>query len=60
MYDPETKLLQLHFVSGFVYVYHDVPHEIYDAFIAFREKGVYFNRYIKDKYRFTKLPETKI
>lgn len=58
-YDPETKSLEVHFVSGLIYVYHDVPQPIYAAFLSFREKGVYFNRHIKDKYRFTKLLETK-
>jgi hypothetical protein len=54
-YDPITNNLTIGFVSGLVYVYLNVPEEIYYSFINYREKGVYFNQYIRNKYRFKKI-----
>ena len=54
-YNPETKCLVIQFVSGLLYAYADVPQQVYTAFEAYREKGVYFNLHIKNKYKFTKV-----
>jgi hypothetical protein len=51
-YDPATNNLTITFVSGLAYTYLNVPQDIYNSFINYREKGVYFNQYIKNKYSF--------
>ena len=53
-YDTKTNDLTIGFVSGLVYVYLNVPEEVYKEFKNYREKGVYFNRHIKNKYYFKK------
>ena len=54
-YDTKTSNMTIGFVSGLVYVYFNVPEEIYHAFKNYREKGVYFNQHIRNKYRFKKI-----
>ncbi|GAO43830.1 KTSC domain-containing protein [Flavihumibacter petaseus] len=54
-YSPADHTLTIRFVSGMVYQYLDVPEPVYQAFLQFREKGVYLNKFIKGKYRFKKL-----
>jgi hypothetical protein len=52
-YDPVEHYLDLVFVSGRRYRYHDVPEETYDAMRRAFSKGEFFNRYIRDQYRFS-------
>ena len=54
-YNAATATLTIRFVSGSLYEYYDVPQEVYDAFKAFREKGVFYNEHIKGKYRFARV-----
>jgi len=54
-YRPETRELEVLFVTGRRYVYADVPSEEADAFRAAFAKGIYFNRRIRDRYRHTEL-----
>ena len=54
-YDAVTNDLTIGFVSGLIYVYFEVPEEVYYNFRNYREKGVYFNQHIRNKYRFKKL-----
>ena len=58
-YNPEKMDLTIKFVTGLMYVYHNVPPDIYAQFQAFREKGIFFNKNIKGKYSFTKAPGSK-
>lgn len=55
-YDEPAGVLIIRFVSGSEYAYYDVPREVYEHFRQFREKGVFYNRYIKDKFRYVRLP----
>ncbi|MBC7902428.1 MAG: KTSC domain-containing protein [Gemmatimonadaceae bacterium] len=55
IYDAETKLLKVRFVSGMVYEYLDVPFEVYEAFMESRTKGVFLNTMVKGKYDFRKV-----
>jgi lysyl-tRNA synthetase class 2 len=52
-YDPVEQQLDVVFVSGRRYRYHEVPEETYDAMRRAFSKGEFFNRYIRDQYRFT-------
>lgn len=53
-YDPASRRLEVEFVSGRRYAYHDVPAETYEAMRASFAKGEFFNRHIRDSYQFTR------
>ena len=40
-YDVATKLLRIHFMSGAIFDYHDVPAEIASALHISKSKGTY-------------------
>jgi lysyl-tRNA synthetase class 2 len=52
-YDPVKRELDLKFVSGRRYRYHDVPAEIYAQMRRAFSKGEFFNEHIRDRFRFT-------
>jgi hypothetical protein len=54
-YEPSTETLTIKFVSGLIYAYLKVPEEIFQAFKNYREKGVYLNKHIKNKYDYKKI-----
>lgn len=54
-YDEADRRLDITFVSGRVYAYHDVPPEVAAAMRAAFSKGEYFNAEVKDSYRFTRV-----
>ncbi|KAA5532136.1 KTSC domain-containing protein [Taibaiella lutea] len=54
-YDAATQVLKVHFLSGAVYAYNDVPENIYEAFKKYKSKGTFLNKYIKDKYDFERI-----
>jgi hypothetical protein len=53
-YDPQQRRLELVFVSGRRYRYHDVPEETYAEMRRAFSKGEYFNAHIRDHYRHTR------
>lgn len=53
-YDAADRRLDILFVSGRLYSYHGVPPEIALAMREALSKGEYFNRHIRDRYRFTR------
>ena len=53
-YDPEQRRLELQFVSGRRYRYHDVPEETYRGMRQAFSKGEFFNENIRDQFRFTR------
>ncbi|HEX4303983.1 MAG TPA: KTSC domain-containing protein [Rhizomicrobium sp.] len=53
-YHAAHRTLDIRFVSGRRYVYHDVPAALYDAIRDATSKGEFFNTYIKDRFRFTR------
>lgn len=54
-YRPETRELEILFVTGRRYVYADVPPEVADAFRGAFAKGIYLNRRIRNRYRYREL-----
>ena len=54
-YHGEQRRLDVEFVSGRAYSFHDVPEEAFAEMRAAFSKGRYFNRMIRDRYRFTRL-----
>ena len=53
-YDRAAGRLDIVFVSGRRYAYHDVPTEVYEGFAQAFSKGEYFNAHIRDRYRYTR------
>jgi hypothetical protein len=51
-YDAPRYRLMVTFVSGRAYVYDGVPQDVYDTFRTADSKGAFFNRYIRDRYRY--------
>lgn len=58
IYDDETEILRIIFVSGMAYDYKKVPLEVYEAMKASGSKVTFFNQYIKGKYDFDKVIRT--
>ena len=57
-YDQEAQELHVLFKGRpTVYVYQDVPRELFNAMLCADSQGAYFNRMIKGTYEFTKLEE---
>jgi KTSC domain len=57
-YNVTTRELRVTFVSGKTYVYADVPEPLYRTFRAAFSKGEFFNRHIRDKYRYAPASRT--
>lgn len=51
-YDPAAHTLDVQFVSGRRYAYLDVPEREVEAMRRATSKGGFFNRRIRDRYRF--------
>ena len=51
-YAPERSELHVAFTTGRRYRYFEVPAEIVEAMQAAFSKGEFFNRHIKDRFRF--------
>jgi lysyl-tRNA synthetase class 2 len=53
-YAPQKAELDVRFVSGRRYIYHDVPAALAEAMRQALSKGAFFNQYIRDRFRFTR------
>lgn len=49
-YDLDSKHLVIHFKTGGVYVYQDVPRAIFDGFREAPSKGEFFQSRIRDRF----------
>lgn len=54
-YDEATSCIDLAYIDGDVYRYHDVPRRIRDGLRAAESKGRYVNTVIKPQYRYSRL-----
>jgi lysyl-tRNA synthetase class 2 len=50
-YDPVERYLDVVFVSGRRYRYHEVPEEIYDSMRRAFSRGGFFNHHVRDQFR---------
>jgi hypothetical protein len=57
-YSPEQTLLDLEFRNGTLYRFFDVPAACFQRFMASDSKGAYFNRNIRNRFRYQLLTET--
>ncbi|MBN8809097.1 MAG: KTSC domain-containing protein [Sphingomonas sp.] len=53
-YDPAAHRLDVQFVSGLRYAYLDVPEDEVAALHRAASKGGFFNRRIRNRYRFVR------
>jgi hypothetical protein len=53
-YDPVQHRLELVFVSGRRYRYHNVPEETYRGMRQAFSKGEFFNAHVRDQFRHTR------
>ena len=56
-YDASTHTLIITFVSGMIYHYKNFPESVYERMKKVSSKGIFFNRYIKDKYEFERIED---
>ena len=54
-YDAGQSVLQLELCDGAIYRYFDVPSAIYEGLLAADSKGSYFNREIRDCFRYARV-----
>ena len=54
-YDPQSRDLDVGFVSGRRYRYSNVPPRIYEGLVSANSKGIFFNAHIRDKYAYREL-----
>ena len=53
-YDSASQDVHVRFLAGTVYVYYEVPQQVVDALMSAPSKGSFYNRDIRNVYRFTK------
>jgi hypothetical protein len=53
-YDADGRRLDVTFVSGRRYAYHEVPPDLADEMKLAFSKGEYFNKRIKDRFEFSR------
>ena len=49
-YEPDAEELTITFVTGRVYLYKDVPADVYAEFCEAPSRGAFFNKHIRDAY----------
>ena len=54
-YDAKTRTLEIEFVSGRVYQYHDVPANMHDQLMQAPSKGQFFNTHIRNSYPYSRI-----
>ena len=47
--------IELEFRSGAIYRYFAVPHAVFQGLIAAESKGAYFNRHVRNRFRYQRL-----
>ena len=55
IYQEETGVLRIIFVSGSIYEYLDVPPAVYAEMKTSGSKGIYLNKHIKKQFKFKKI-----
>jgi hypothetical protein len=58
-HDQDRRELTIVFRGTGDYVYEGVPRQVYEAFLAAPSKGAFFNRQIRDRYRYRRLARAR-
>lgn len=59
-YHRKTRTLEVAFRTGDVYRYASVPRETFLAFLAAESKGRYFQKRIRGRYPFWRVPRSRV
>lgn len=54
-YSPQTRELEVTFITGRRYIYFGVPQDVVDAFRDSSSKGAFFNRQIRPYYDYREI-----
>jgi hypothetical protein len=54
-YDAAARLLEVEFVTGKTYQYHDVPLDVYQGLMSASSKGEYLHDNILNRYEFQEI-----
>lgn len=54
-HNPNLSTLEIEFLSGGVYQYHNISESIFREIMSASSHGSYFHQHIKDKYNYTKI-----
>lgn len=54
-YDPQSRHLKVRFVKGTLYVYFDVPHDLFDRFKKADSAGRFVHRELVGKFKYKRL-----
>lgn len=54
-YDPERRTLEIIFTGGGIYLFYNVPPEVFRGFLATESKGNYFQERIRGRFRHERL-----
>jgi len=54
-YNADNATLRIHYVSGMVYEYLEVPANVYTELKQSRSKGTYLNKFIKGRFEYRKV-----
>lgn len=50
-----SSTLVVHFISGGIYEYYNVPKSVYDSFVSAPSKGKYLHAYIRYRYPYKRI-----
>jgi lysyl-tRNA synthetase class 2 len=53
-YHARERKLEIVFVTGRRYVYHNVPLDIFEAMSAAASRGRFFNAHVRDNFHYTR------
>ena len=54
-YDSALEILEIEFHTSSIYDYFEVPASVHAGLMNASSHGSYFHRFIKDKYRYTRI-----
>lgn len=54
-YDKDHEVLEVLFLSGELYQYEKVPHNIFVSFMTAPSYGTFYNEYIKHQYEYERI-----
>lgn len=50
-YNSILREMYITFTSGGTYTFFEVPEDVYEELLSAKSKGIYYNLYIRDRYR---------
>lgn len=54
-FDSSAMILRVKFIKDGVHEYYGVPERVVNEFIDAPSKGIFFKRFIKDKFRYVRI-----